>query len=124
MKETKTEIIFKYIKDNPSIALNNTIYCISQNMLIELIFYLQQKDIITVDLFNEETEVKKFIKESIVKNLEVDTSTDILSAVSIKKVYKNSTGKTMRLKNCYQLTEEGKKIFIEIGYNLDNLLYY
>lgn len=124
MKETKTEIIFKYIKDNPSITLNNTIYCISQNMLIELIFYLQQKDIITVDLFNEETEVKKFIKENIVKNLEVDTSTDILSAVSIKKVYKNGTDKTMRLKNCYQLTEEGKKIFTEIGYKLDNLLYY
>lgn len=124
MKETKTEIIFKYIKDNPDIALNNTIYCISQNMLIELIFYLQQKDIITVDLFNEETEVKKFIKENIVKNLEVDTSIDILSAVSIKKVYKNGTGKTMRLKNCYQLTEEGKKIFTEIGYKLDNLLYY
>lgn len=124
MKETKTEIIFKYIKDNPSIALNNTIYCISQNMLIELIFYLQQKDIITVDLFNEETEVKKFIKENIVKNLEVDTSIDILSAVSIKKVYKNGTGKTMRLKNCYQLTDEGKKIFTEIGYKLDNLLYY
>lgn len=124
MKETKTEIIFKYIKDNPDIALNNTIYCISQNMLIELIFYLQQKDIITVDLFNEETEVKKFIKENIVKNLEVDTSIDILSAVSIKKVYKNGIGKTMRLKNCYQLTEEGKKIFTEIGYKLDNLLYY
>ena len=79
---------------------------------------------VSLEIVNEETEVKKFIKENIVKNLEVDTSIDILSAVSIKKVYKNGTGKTMRLKNCYQLTEDGKKIFTEIGYKLDNLLYY
>lgn len=123
LKENKLSIVFEYIKDEcyyyPN---NNTRYCISQKMLIELIKELQSREIITVNLFNDDGSIKGFIKNNIIPNIETDDQRYDTDSVSRKIVYKGKD-KTARLKAIFELTEKGKNLMEDMGYVISKLVY-
>lgn len=123
LKENKLSIIFQYIKDECYyIPNNNTKYCISQKMLIELIKELQSREIITVNLFNDEGSIKRFIKNTLIPNIETDDQRDYTDSKNRKIVYKGKD-KTARLKAIFELTEKGKNLIEDMGYVISKLVY-
>jgi len=120
MKENKVRIMFEYIKQDPLIDRNET-YCISETILVELIKELQHQGNITVDLFNSDTSIKQFIKKTLIENMDTDIDE---KETLVKKVTKDGEKqKSCRLKYIYQLTEKGKEIVTDLGYEISSLRY-
>jgi predicted transcriptional regulator len=120
LKENKVRIMFEYIKQDPLIDRNET-YCISETILVELIKELQHQGNITVDLFNSDTSIKQFIKKTLIENMDTDIDE---KETLVKKVTKDGEKqKSCRLKYIYQLTEKGKEIVTDLGYEISSLRY-
>ena len=121
LRESKTKTIFKYIDEVPQV--NVTPYCISEKILEDIIIYLQDMNILTVNLFNKESSIKKFIKQEIINGLDLQDGFNdgYMNQVKRKRVHKHGTDKTHAIKYCLQLTEKGKEIVSEIGYEIQDL---
>lgn len=124
LRESKTKTIFEYIDEEPQILVKTQAYCISEKMLEEMIIILQDKQILSVNLFNEYSTIKKFINQEIISNLELpsENENDGHMNVSEKKgVYKNNSRVSQRLKYKLQLTKKGKTLFSDMGYDVESL---
>lgn len=117
MKENKVKIIFRYIKSDPEIN-RKTKYCISETMLVDLIMKLQIDGFITVDLFNSPNTIKTFIKNTLIEQMDTDITLE--ENVSKRVKYKDKW-KTQRLKEIFELTEDGKTFITDMGYKLSSL---
>lgn len=124
LRESKTTTIFKYIKENPEIMFKYGDYCISEKILGEMIVYLQDKNILTVNLFNKESSIKNFIKKEVINGLDYVDDDGYMTQVKRKKVKKHDTSGTHVIKYCLQLTDEGKKLVEEMGYDLQTLEHF
>lgn len=123
LRESKTKTIFEYINESPQVSLETMNYCISVKILKDMIINLQDENILTVNLFNDESSIDKFIRDEIIKGLDfADGENDgYMNQTKEVGVYKNKKRKTHRLKYCLQLTEKGKDFVSKIGYNIEYL---
>lgn len=121
LKENKVRIVFEYIKSDPEYEERNftDVYCVSETILVEVIKELQHRGRITVDLFNSDTSIKQFIKKTLVENM--DTDIDERDTTIKKVTYDDDKQKSHRLKYIYQLTEKGKEMVTELGYEVSSL---
>lgn len=120
LKENKIKIVFEYIKQDPLINRDET-YCISETIFVEMVKELQERDLITVDLFNSDTSIKQFIRHTIIENMDTDIEKTETQPKKINK--KGEKQKTARLKYVYQLTEKGKELVTDLGYKVSSLRY-
>ena len=124
LRESKTRTIFEYIDEAPQELIENQAYCISEKMLEKIIIRLQDENIITVNLFNKESTIKKFIKNEIYKSLEFPSETEhdgYMNQTKKKAIHMNDNREWHRLKYYYQLTEKGKEYVSKMGYNTEDL---
>lgn len=121
LKENKLNIIFEYIKEYPTIP-NNSTHCVSKKILTEIIKELQSRGEITVDLFNSDNSIKRFITHNIIPSLEIDEGISLESSKP-RSIYTNEKKITARLIECLQLTEKGEAIVTDLGYRIDYLEY-
>lgn len=117
MKENKLDIIFEYIKQEPKEI--GTFYCLHTDMLVELIEELQERKIITVNLFNDKGSIRNFIKNTI--NTAIDSELFTETDSRNKRIIHNHKHVQKRLKPIYQLTTKGCSIISDLGYKLDSL---
>jgi hypothetical protein len=123
LRESKIKTIFQYIKDTPSAGVKGTDSCISEKILEDMIIYLQEENVLTVNLFNKESSIKKFIKKEIIPLIDIsDGEWDgYLNQSSRQAVHKGDDRKTHVLKYCLQLTDDGKTLVEDIGYKVNDL---
>lgn len=123
LRESKTRTIFEYIDEAPQILLENQAYCISEKMLENMIIRLQDENILTVNLFNNESNIKKFIKDEIIKGLEIDTANnEYMTSFKRTTITKtNGIRETHRLKYCLQLTKKGQDYITKMNYDIEKL---
>lgn len=119
LKENKNNIIFKYIKQMPDITTKPR-YLISKIILIEMIKELQERSIITVDLFNSDSSIRSYINDTLIKALELDYSI-VPDDLRKKRIKYKGEWKSARLFTCLQLTEKGQTLITEMGYKLSSL---
>lgn len=120
MKESKTDILFNYIKQEPEYSPFEKQYCVSETILTEIIEELQERKIITVNLFNEKSTMKRFIKKILIPNIDTDIEPN---ETIVKNIIKKNKNKTARLKYILQLTDKGQCIVTDLGYKLSSLTY-
>ena len=124
LRESKTKTIFEYIDEAPQVYVETQAYCVSVKILKEMIIRLQDEEILTVHLFNDETKITNFINNEIIKGLDLPSDNEndgYMNHTQRKGVYKNKIRQTHRLKYCLQLTEKGKKLVSKIGYDTEYL---
>ncbi len=121
LKENKLTVIFKYIKESPKRSTNPR-YCISQKILVELIKELQSRGEITVDLFNSDNSIKRFITYNLIPSLEID-EVILPDKRERKNIYYKGIRQTAVLFECLQLTDKGEAIVTDLGYKLSYLKY-
>jgi len=119
IRESKTKTIFEYIDEAPR---NIDALCISEKILEDIIIRLQDENILTVNLFNNESSIKKFIKQEIIKGLDIaDTNDGYMNQSKRKRVHKNDDDKVHVLKYCLQLTDKGIELVEKMGYTSQDL---
>jgi len=123
LRESKTRTIFEYIDEAPQVLLEKQAYCISEKMLENIIIRLQDDNILTVNLFNNESNIKKFIKDEIIKGLDIDNTNDgYMNEIKRTTITKNNGKReSHRLKYCLQLTEKGKEYLSKMNYDIEKL---
>lgn len=121
LKENKLNIIFEYIKESPELP-NNSTHCVSKKILREIIKELQSRGEITVDLFNSDNSINRFINKNIIPSLEID-EVIIPEENKRRSIYQNGKWATAVLVECLQLTEKGEAIVTDLSYKLSSLTY-
>jgi len=120
LRESKSKIIFEYIMETPADLPQ---YCISEKILEEMVIHLQNENKITVNLFNKESTIRKFIKNEIIQELNLANGWNdgYMNQSKRQGVKKANNRKTHLLKNCLQPTKKGLELLDAMNYDVEDL---
>lgn len=122
LKESKIKILLEYIREEPTLLNAIDTYCISIEILSNMIKRLQDDNIITVNLFTSDESIKQFIKNSLMNNIEYPNSLTYIEPKSKRVKYIDGGSKVMRLNPKFQLTKKGIEFVTKLGYEYTSLI--